>query len=173
MQHDVPQPEGVQPGEVLWLTTTVNGVKYEEVVDSRLTLADFLRGRLRLTGTHVGCEHGVCGACTVLLDGEAVRACLMLAAQVEGRHVETVESLAGPDDELTPLQEAFRRCHAVQCGFCTSGFLMSCTAALREGPVRSPEHAREVLSGNICRCTGYAGMVQALLEVGGDGSDGK
>jgi aerobic-type carbon monoxide dehydrogenase small subunit (CoxS/CutS family) len=167
MTHDIPQPPDVLPGEVLWLTTTVNGVRHEqEVVDSRLTLADFLRGRLRLTGTHLGCEHGVCGACTVLVDGEAVRSCLMLAVQVDGRSVETVESLAGPEDELTPLQDAFSRHHAVQCGFCTSGFLMSCTAALREGPVTTPEEAREVLSGNICRCTGYAGMVQALLEVG-------
>jgi aerobic-type carbon monoxide dehydrogenase small subunit (CoxS/CutS family) len=166
MTHDLPQPPDVLPGEVQWLTTTVNGVRHEEVVDSRLTLADFLRGRLRLTGTHLGCEHGVCGACTVLVDGEAVRSCLMLAVQVDGRSVETVESLAGPEDELTPLQDAFSRHHAVQCGFCTSGFLMSCTAALREGPVTTPEEAREVLSGNICRCTGYAGMVQALLEVG-------
>jgi len=166
MLPDTPRPESLQPGEVLWLTTTVNGTRYEEVVDSRLTLADFLRGQLRLTGTHLGCEHGVCGACTVLVDGDAVRSCLMLAVQVDGRSVETVESLAEPDGELTPLQEAFSRCHAVQCGFCTSGFLMSATAALREGPVTTPGQAREVLSGNICRCTGYAGMVQALLEVG-------
>jgi aerobic-type carbon monoxide dehydrogenase small subunit (CoxS/CutS family) len=172
--HDGPQPADVRPGEVLWLSTTVNGVRYEEeVVDSRLTLVDFLRHRLRLTGTHVGCEHGVCGACTVLVDGEAVRSCLMLAVQVDGRSVETVESLASPDGELTPLQEAFSRCHAVQCGFCTSGFLMSATAALREGPVTTPEEAREVLSGNICRCTGYAGMVQALLEVGEGNHGGK
>jgi aerobic-type carbon monoxide dehydrogenase small subunit (CoxS/CutS family) len=150
----------------VWVDTTVNGEQYSEVVDSRTTLADFLRGRLRLTGTHVGCEHGVCGACTVLVDGAAVRSCLMLAVQAEGARVETVESLAGP--ELTPLQDAFSRHHAVQCGFCTSGFLMSCSAALRDGPVADAEEAREVLSGNICRCTGYRGMVDALLEVGSD-----
>ncbi|HEV7656245.1 MAG TPA: (2Fe-2S)-binding protein [Mycobacteriales bacterium] len=154
------------PGEVVRLATTVNGRPYEEVVDSRLTLADFLRGRLRLTGTHLGCEHGVCGACTVLLDGAAVRSCLMLAVQAEGHAVETVESLA-PDGELNPLQEAFSARHAVQCGFCTSGFLMSATEALRAGPVRTEEEARDVLSGNICRCTGYAGMVRALLDVSG------
>jgi len=166
MQPEAPTPPDVRPGEVHWVSTTVNGIPHEEVVDSRLTLADFLRGRLRLTGTHLGCEHGVCGACTVLVDGAAVRSCLMFAVQVDGSSVETVESLAGEDGELTPLQQAFSRCHAVQCGFCTSGFLMSATAALREGPVATPDQAREVLSGNICRCTGYAGMVQALLEVG-------
>lgn len=163
----------LKPGEVVWVTTTVNGIEREEVVDSRLTLADFLRGTLRLTGTHLGCEHGVCGSCTVLVDGDAVRSCLMLAAQVDGRVVETVENLAGPDGELDPLQEAFSRRHAVQCGFCTSGFLMSATAALREGPISSAAQAREVLSGNICRCTGYAGMVQALLDVGGDSTASK
>jgi aerobic-type carbon monoxide dehydrogenase small subunit (CoxS/CutS family) len=172
-QRELPQPDDVRPGEVQWVSTTVNGVTHEEVVDSRLTLADFLRGPLRLTGTHLGCEHGVCGACTVIVDGDAVRSCLMLAVQVDGRQVETVESLAAADGELTPLQEAFSRCHAVQCGFCTSGFLMSCTAALREGPVTSPEHAREVLSGNICRCTGYQGMVNALLEVSEEARDGE
>lgn len=146
------------------IVTTVNGVKYVETVESRLTLADFLRGRLRLTGTHLGCEHGVCGACTVLVDGDAVRACLMFAAQVNGCEVETVENLAA-EGELTPLQQAFSKHHAVQCGFCTSGFLMSATAALREGPVTTDSEARECLSGNICRCTGYAGMVRALVEV--------
>jgi aerobic-type carbon monoxide dehydrogenase small subunit (CoxS/CutS family) len=160
----------LQPGELVRLSTTVNGKPYEEVVDSRLTLADFLRGRLRLTGTHLGCEHGVCGACTVIVGGDAVRSCLMLAAQVEGRSVETVESLAD-GAELTPLQAAFSARHAVQCGFCTSGFLMSATAALREGPVRTPDEARDVLSGNICRCTGYAGMVRALLDVSGVDDD--
>jgi aerobic-type carbon monoxide dehydrogenase small subunit (CoxS/CutS family) len=160
-------PEPVLAGETVSVTTTVNGVEYREVVDSRLTLADFLRGRLRLTGTHLGCEHGVCGACTVLVDGAAVRSCLMLAAQVDGHEVETVENLA-KDGELTPLQAAFRKHHAVQCGFCTSGFLMSATAALREGPIRTPTEAREALSGNICRCTGYAGIVRALLEVGSE-----
>jgi aerobic-type carbon monoxide dehydrogenase small subunit (CoxS/CutS family) len=167
MRSDVPEQ-----GEVVWVGTTVNGVRHDEVVDSRLTLADFLRGRLRLTGTHLGCEHGVCGACTVLVDGAAVRSCLMLAAQVDGAEVETVESLTDEPGTLNELQAAFSRHHAVQCGFCTSGFLMSTTAALREGPVTTAEQAREVLSGNICRCTGYAGMVAALLEVSAEGTDG-
>jgi aerobic-type carbon monoxide dehydrogenase small subunit (CoxS/CutS family) len=153
-----------EPGEQ-WVPvrTEVNGVTYKELVESRLSLADFLRTRLRLTGTHLACEHGVCGACTVLLDGESVRSCLMLAVQAEGHRVTTVEGLTD-GDELTPLQEAFRRNHAVQCGFCTSGFLMSVTAALAERPCQTAAEAREVLSGNICRCTGYAGMVQAVLE---------
>jgi aerobic-type carbon monoxide dehydrogenase small subunit (CoxS/CutS family) len=142
---------------------TVNAVEYTAVVDVRLTLADFLRQEAKLTGTHLGCEHGVCGACTVLLDGAAVRSCLMLAVQAEGHRVETVESLAN-GAELNPLQEAFHRHHALQCGFCTAGFLMSVTAALAEGPVTTELQAREVLSGNICRCTGYAGMVKAVLE---------
>jgi len=166
MRSDAPEA-----GEVLWIETTVNGTSYNEVIESRLTLADFLRGRLRLTGTHLGCEHGVCGACTVLVDGDAVRACLMLAAQVDGRTVETVESLASESGELTALQEAFSRHHGVQCGFCTSGFLMSATAALREGPVTTPYQAREVLSGNICRCTGYAGLIEALLDASAGASD--
>jgi aerobic-type carbon monoxide dehydrogenase small subunit (CoxS/CutS family) len=155
------------------IIASVNGVKYVETVESRMSLADFLRGRLRLTGTHLGCEHGVCGACTVLVDGVAVRSCLMLAVQVDGHEVETVESLAD-GERLNPLQEAFSKHHAVQCGFCTSGFLMSATAALREAPVTTDDEARECLSGNICRCTGYAGMVRALVEVGSSGgqSDG-
>jgi aerobic-type carbon monoxide dehydrogenase small subunit (CoxS/CutS family) len=164
----MPEPELPPAGETVSVTTTVNGVEHREIVESRLTLADFLRGRLRLTGTHLGCEHGVCGACTILVDGAAVRSCLMLAAQVDGCQVETVESIAA-DGELNPLQDAFRKHHAVQCGFCTSGFLMSATAALREGSISTPTEAREVLSGNICRCTGYAGMVRALLEVGSEG----
>ena len=147
------------------ISVTVNGRTHEEVVDDRLTLADFLRERLRLTGTHLGCEHGVCGACTVLVDGAAVRSCLMLAVQSDGAEIETVEGLAA-DGELTELQRAFRRNHALQCGFCTPGFLMSATAALREGPARDEDHAREILSGNICRCTGYAGLVRAVLEAG-------
>ena len=162
-------PYGTADEQIVNIVTTVNGVKYVESVESRLSLADLLRSRLRLTGTHLGCEHGVCGACTVLVDGAAVRACLMLAVQVDGREVETVESLAS-DDRLDPLQEAFSKHHAVQCGFCTSGFLMSATAALREGPITSDEDARECLSGNICRCTGYAGMVRALVEVGAEGA---
>ncbi|MEV4143681.1 (2Fe-2S)-binding protein [Amycolatopsis sp. NPDC049691] len=143
---------------------TVNGEPFDVDVDPRLTLADFLREKLRLTGTHLGCEHGVCGACTVIVDGAATRACLMLAVQVDGAAVETVEGLAG-DGELAPLQQAFKRNHALQCGFCTPGFLMSVTAALREDTVRDETEAREVLSGNICRCTGYSGLVQSVLDV--------
>jgi aerobic-type carbon monoxide dehydrogenase small subunit (CoxS/CutS family) len=145
------------------LRLTVNGEEHRGVVDVRTTLADFLRHDLRLTGTHLGCEHGVCGACTVLLGGTAVRSCLMLAVQADGARVETVEGLAGAG-QLSPLQEAFHRNHALQCGFCTAGFLMSVTGALREGPVETEQEAREVLSGNICRCTGYAGMITAVLE---------
>jgi aerobic-type carbon monoxide dehydrogenase small subunit (CoxS/CutS family) len=147
------------------ITGTVNGAAYDEVVDDRMTLADFLREKLRLTGTHLGCEHGVCGACTVIVDGAASRSCLMLAVQADGTEIETVEGLA-EDGELNRLQAAFKKNHALQCGFCTSGFLMSVTAAMREGEIRDEGHAREVLSGNICRCTGYAGLVKAVLEVG-------
>jgi aerobic-type carbon monoxide dehydrogenase small subunit (CoxS/CutS family) len=149
---------------------TVNGDPFDEAVDPRLTLADFLREKLRLTGTHLGCEHGVCGACTVIVDGAATRACLMLAVQVDGAAVETVEGLA-TDGELAPLQQAFKRNHALQCGFCTPGFLMSVTAALREDTVRDEAEAREVLSGNICRCTGYTGLVQSVLDVAKGRSD--
>jgi aerobic-type carbon monoxide dehydrogenase small subunit (CoxS/CutS family) len=145
------------------ISVTVNGATQQHVVDDRTTLADFLRERLRLTGTHLGCEHGVCGACTVIVDGAAVRSCLMLAAQSDGATVETVEGLA-PEGELGPLQQAFKDNHALQCGFCTPGFLMSVTAALREGPVHDQDHARDILSGNICRCTGYAGLVKAVLD---------
>lgn len=145
------------------LQMTVNGAEHRGVVDVRTTLADFLRHGLSLTGTHLGCEHGVCGACTVLVDGAAVRSCLMLAVQADGARIETVEGLAD-GDELSPLQAAFHRNHALQCGFCTAGFLMSITAALREGPVETEQEAREVLSGNICRCTGYVGMIKAVLE---------
>jgi aerobic-type carbon monoxide dehydrogenase small subunit (CoxS/CutS family) len=145
------------------LRVIVNGQEHRGVAEVRMTLADFLRRELSLTGTHLGCEHGVCGACTVLLNGSAVRSCLMLAVQADGAEIETVEGLAN-GDELSPLQEAFHRNHALQCGFCTAGFLMSITAALREGPVETEEEAREVLSGNICRCTGYAGMIKAVLQ---------
>jgi aerobic-type carbon monoxide dehydrogenase small subunit (CoxS/CutS family) len=149
------------------ISVTVNGSTAQHVVDDRLTLADFLRERLRLTGTHLGCEHGVCGACTVIVDGAAVRSCLMLAVQADGCRVETVEGLAG-EGELGPLQRRFKENYALQCGFCTPGFLMSVTAALREGPVTDEEQARDVLSGNICRCTGYTGLVQAVLDASRD-----
>jgi aerobic-type carbon monoxide dehydrogenase small subunit (CoxS/CutS family) len=149
------------PGHLI--TVTVNGTARQHVVDDRMTLADFLRERLRLTGTHLGCEHGVCGACTVIVNGAAVRSCLMLAVQADEATVETVEGLA-PEGELGPLQQAFKKNYALQCGFCTPGFLMSVTAALREGPVEDEDTARDVLSGNICRCTGYTGLVQAVLD---------
>jgi aerobic-type carbon monoxide dehydrogenase small subunit (CoxS/CutS family) len=142
---------------------TVNGERRGGLAPVRMTLADFLRHELGLKGTHLGCEHGACGACTIILDGAAVRSCLLLAVQADGAVIETVEGLAS-GGELSPLQRAFHRNHALQCGFCTSGFLMSITAALREGPVSSDDEAREVLSGNICRCTGYAGMIKAVRE---------
>jgi aerobic-type carbon monoxide dehydrogenase small subunit (CoxS/CutS family) len=157
------QPETCDGIDRQVLRVIVNGQEHRGVAEVRTTLADFLRHELSLVGTHLGCEHGVCGACTVLVDGSAVRSCLMLAVQADGAEIETVEGLAD-GDELSPLQEAFHRNHALQCGFCTAGFLMSITAALREGPVETEEEAREVLSGNICRCTGYAGMIKAVLE---------
>jgi aerobic-type carbon monoxide dehydrogenase small subunit (CoxS/CutS family) len=165
MPDPVSSASGPDPECGRAVSVTVNGVRHERVVEDRLTLADLLRERLRLTGTHLGCEHGVCGACTVIVDGAAVRSCLMLAAQVDGCVVETVEGLAA-DGELGPLQASFARHDALQCGFCTSGFLMSVTAALREGPVTGEDAAREVLGGNICRCTGYRGLVRAVLEAG-------
>jgi aerobic-type carbon monoxide dehydrogenase small subunit (CoxS/CutS family) len=160
-----PEPEPDLPdGPGSWIVNlTVNGERRGGLAPVRMTLADFLRHELRLTGTHLGCEHGVCGACTVILNGAAVRSCLLFAVQADGATIETVEGLAD-GDELSPLQQAFHRNHALQCGFCTSGFLMSVTAALREGPVTTERRAREVLSGNICRCTGYAGMVKAVIE---------
>ncbi|HEY1543076.1 MAG TPA: (2Fe-2S)-binding protein [Xanthobacteraceae bacterium] len=141
----------------------VNGKAVEVTVEPRMTLADCLRQVLRLTGTHLGCEHGVCGACTVLLDGEAVRSCLMLAVQAEGRSVTTIEGLSN-DDELTPLQASFRRHHALQCGFCTPGMITTAHALLTEEPDCDADRVREVLSGNICRCTGYISIVEAVLD---------
>jgi aerobic carbon-monoxide dehydrogenase small subunit len=143
------------------IKTTVNGAVYERVVDPRLLLSDFLRQELRLTGTHVGCEHGVCGACTVLIDGDSARACLFLAVQADGSHVETVESL-GDVDGLSSLQEAFREHHALQCGFCTPGMLMTCVDLLRKYPLASDGEIRDGLSGNLCRCTGYQHIVWAV-----------
>jgi carbon-monoxide dehydrogenase small subunit len=142
---------------------TVNGQEHERAVEPRTTLADFLREDLELTGTHVGCEHGVCGACTVLLDDEPVRSCLMLAVQAEGARVVTVEGLSD-DEALSPLQAAFRKHHALQCGFCTPGMLATAHALLSEEPGASKERIREVLSGNLCRCTGYIPIVEAVFE---------
>ena len=145
------------------IAVTVNGTRYEREVPVRITLADFLRYELGLTGTHLGCEHGVCGACTVLVNGDAVRACLMLAVQAEGAKVVTVEGLSH-DDRLTPLQAAFRRHHALQCGFCTPGFITTAHALLSAEPDCDADRVREVLSGNICRCTGYISIVDAVLD---------
>jgi carbon-monoxide dehydrogenase small subunit len=142
----------------------VNGKPVEVEVEPRLSLADCLRHVLRLTGTHVGCEHGVCGACTVIVDGAAVRSCLMLAVQAEGARVTTIEGLNAEDGELTPLQAAFRKHHALQCGFCTPGFLTSAHALLSEEPDADEARVREVLSGNLCRCTGYIPIIEAVLE---------
>ncbi|ORB73164.1 (2Fe-2S)-binding protein [Mycobacterium scrofulaceum] len=140
---------------------SVNGTPVAAGVEPRMTLADFLRDQCGLTGTHLGCEHGACGACTVLLDGEAVRSCLMFAVQADGTEVTTVEGVAAPDGTLSPVQSALRECHGLQCGFCTPGFVMSLTALLRDNPDPSDEEIREGLSGNFCRCTGYQGIVAA------------
>jgi aerobic carbon-monoxide dehydrogenase small subunit len=139
----------------------VNGVSYERRVESRLLLSDFIRQDLELTGTHVGCEHGVCGACTVLFDGEPVRSCIMLAVQADGHDIQTVEALAGPNGELNPLQNAFRTAHGLQCGFCTPGFLMTLTAFLRDNPNPIDAEIRDALSSNLCRCTGYHHIFEA------------
>ena len=145
------------------LRMIVNGQERRGITDVRTTLADFLRHDLSLTGTHLGCEHGVCGACTVLLDGTAVRACLMLAVQADGCRIETVEGL-GDGDALSPLQEAFHRNHALQCGFCTAGILMSLDALFARHADADEAEIRDVLTGHLCRCTGYAPIVQAALD---------
>ncbi|MGH7674081.1 MAG: (2Fe-2S)-binding protein [Gemmatimonadales bacterium] len=145
------------------ITVTVNDARHERTVEPRLLLSDFLRQDLGLTGTHVGCEHGVCGACTVLLDGEAVRSCLVLAAQADGHDLTTVEGLAPSPGELHPLQVAFHEAHGLQCGFCTPGFLLTLVPFLREHPDPSEPEIREALSGNLCRCTGYQGIVDAAV----------
>jgi aerobic carbon-monoxide dehydrogenase small subunit len=140
----------------------VNGERYSGVVEPRKLLADFLREDCGLTGTHLGCEHGVCGACTVLLDGYAVRSCLTFAVQANGGDVTTVEGLAGSDGSLNPVQEAFQVEHGLQCGFCTPGFVVSATGLLQENPNPTDEEIREGLSGNLCRCTGYQGILRAV-----------
>ncbi|ANJ55416.1 MULTISPECIES: (2Fe-2S)-binding protein [Pseudomonas] len=142
----------------------LNGRSREALAEPRTQLCDFLRHDLGATGVHVGCEHGVCGACTVLVDGVAMRSCLMLAVQGHERRIETVESLAD-DDTLSDLQQAFRRHHALQCGFCTAGILMSCVDFLERVPNPDETQVRDMLSGHLCRCTGYTGIVQAVLEV--------
>jgi aerobic-type carbon monoxide dehydrogenase small subunit (CoxS/CutS family) len=144
------------------ITLTVNGRSMTGRAEPRVTLADFLRDEFDLTGTHLGCEHGVCGACTVLLDGYSVRSCLMLAVQAEGHEIRTVEGLASNDGELHPIQKAFSEEHALQCGFCTPGFLMTIEEFLREVPDPDEDEIRKRLSGNLCRCTGYQNIVSAV-----------
>ena len=141
----------------------INNIQQSAEVETRLTLVDFLRHELRLTGTHVGCEHGVCGACTVLVNGQSVRACLMLAVQADGCEVHTVESLAHADGKLNVLQQSFQDHHGLQCGFCTPGMLMTLTEFLHDNPNPTEAEVREALSGNLCRCTGYQGIVDAAL----------
>ena len=159
----------VNKNERVRVTLTLNGRKLSADAEARTLLCDFIRHALGATGTHVGCEHGVCGACTVLIDGVATRACLTLAVQTEGCEVKTVESLAAPDGTLNPLQQAFRDNHALQCGFCTPGILMSFTDFLNRMPHPSEAEIRDVLSGHLCRCTGYAGIVAAIKQAAGKG----
>jgi carbon-monoxide dehydrogenase small subunit len=148
--------------DLIPISVTVNGTRYDRTVEPRLLLSDFLRHELGLTGTHVGCEHGSCGACTILLDGEAVRSCILFAVQTNGRTVTTVEGLGTPND-LHPLQAAFREKHALQCGYCTPGFLMTLIPFLEETPQPTEAQVRDAISGNICRCTGYQNIVDAVL----------
>jgi len=162
-------PESTTPIDV---RVRVNGRDHVERVPSRLLLSDFIRGQLQLTGTHVGCEHGVCGACTVLVDGEPVRACLMLAVQATGAEITTVEGLAPDPAQLTPLQEAFREEHGLQCGFCTPGILMTVSAMLREEPHPTEDQIRIWLAGHLCRCTGYVNIVRAVRRASGDLAEG-
>jgi 2-furoyl-CoA dehydrogenase 2Fe-2S iron sulfur subunit len=145
------------------ITVRVNGAERSGFAEPRMTLADFLRDELGLTGTHLGCEHGVCGACTILLDGHTVRSCLMLAVQAEGHELTTVEGLAAPDEPLHPIQEAFSAKHGLQCGFCTPGFLMTVHELLADNPDPDEAEIRNRLSGNLCRCTGYQNIVEAVL----------
>jgi carbon-monoxide dehydrogenase small subunit len=144
------------------ISVTVNGRAHEREVEPRLLLSDFLRHDLALTGTHVGCEHGVCGACTILFDGEPVRSCILLAVQADGHALTTVEALAPSPGELHPLQQAFWECHGLQCGFCTPGFLMTLVPFLEENPDPSEAEIRQAISGNLCRCTGYQHIVDAV-----------
>ncbi len=148
--------------ELHTITVTVNGNAYERRVEPRLLLSDFLRHELGLTGTHVGCEHGVCGACTILFEGQAARSCLMLAVQASGRSLTTVEGLAQSQSELHPLQQAFWEAHGLQCGFCTPGILMTLVPFLEENPDPTEAEIREAISGNLCRCTGYQHIVEAV-----------
>jgi carbon-monoxide dehydrogenase small subunit len=152
----------VAAGERIPLSLTVNGVRHDIEVEPRRLLSDALRHDVGLTGTHVGCEHGVCGCCTVLLDGEPARSCLVFAVQAAGHDVRTVEGLAAPDGTLSPLQQAFKEHHGLQCGFCTPGFLMTASTFYRQAAGMSDEEIREALGGQLCRCTGYVGIVRAV-----------
>lgn len=148
------------------IEVTVNGTTHASEVEPRLLLSDYLRHHLGLTGTHVGCEHGVCGACTILFEGEAIRSCLMLAVQADGHHLQTVEALGTPE-QMHPLQEAFHEAHGLQCGFCTPGFLMTLLPYLAENPDPTEAEIRAAISGNLCRCTGYQHIVDAALRAAG------
>lgn len=149
------------------VTVTVNGKQYQRAIEPRLLLSDFLRHELGLTGTHVGCEHGVCGACTILFDGQAVRSCIMFAVQANGHEITTVEGLAADAEHLHPLQEGFWEAHGLQCGYCTPGFLMTLVPFLQENPDPTEEEIREAISGNLCRCTGYQNIVEAVKLAAG------
>ena len=151
-----------EPATTLEVTTRVNGTEHSRTVEARLLLSDFIRHELGLTGTHVGCEHGVCGACTVLLDGEPVRSCLLFAVQVEGARIETIESLPSEPTELHPVQQAFWEKHGLQCGFCTPGMVLTAKALLEHNPAPTEQEIRLALEGNICRCTGYVFIVEAV-----------
>ena len=153
------------------IAVTINGERYEQEVEARKLLVHFIRDVLDLTGTHVGCDTGNCGACTVLLDGKTVKSCMLLAIQADGEAITTVEGLAGVDGELTPLQQAFSKSHALQCGYCTPGMLLSATYLLEQNPHPSEEEIRRGIQGNICRCTGYVNIVEAIRSVAGSPSE--
>lgn len=148
-------------GERIEIQVKVNGIRHVHEIESRMLLSDFLRHTLMLTGTHVGCEHGVCGACTIMLNGDSIRACLMFAVQADGCEIQTVEGL-GSVEKMSALQDAFHACHALQCGFCTPGMLMTCKDMLQKYPLQNDEQIRDGLSGNLCRCTGYTHIVEAV-----------
>jgi carbon-monoxide dehydrogenase small subunit len=166
----MPEITSSRTGTEVEVSMTVNGRPRRVRIEPRKTLADTLREDLDLTGTHLGCEHGVCGACTIFVDGEAVRACLMFGVQAEGTQITTIEGLAPDAESLTPVQRAFRECHGLQCGFCTPGFIMSATALLERNPHPDDEEIRSGLSGNLCRCTGYQGIVRAVKQAAGAGA---
>jgi carbon-monoxide dehydrogenase small subunit len=152
--------------DVVRVAFTVNGSPYQLDLPPRRLLSDALRHDLRLTGTHVGCEHGVCGACTVLVDGAPMRSCLVFAVSLDGAEITTVEGCCAPDGGMGPVQQAFHECHALQCGFCTPGFVTTVTAYLRDNPAPTSAEAREAISGNLCRCTGYQNIVAAFVRAG-------